>query len=126
MCHFRHFPEKLIEAHRSVFQIKQDEDGPFTGNQALGGCIGTLPKAFFKGCLYFHLQLIILIYGVFSGKLGVKKWLILLNPVCGLIVGIVLGAVLPGSLSGIPMGMRNLGEGLMYLIPYAYWQNHRA
>lgn len=29
-------------------------------------------------------------------------------------------------LSGIPMGMRNLGEGLMYLIPYAYWQNHRA
>ena len=44
----------------------------------------------------------------------------------GLIVGIVLGAVLPGSLSGIPMGMRNLGEGLMYLIPYAYWQNHRA
>jgi hypothetical protein len=72
------------------------------------------------------LQLIILIYGVFSGKLGVKKWLILLNPVCGLIVGIVLGAVLPGSLSGIPMGMRNLGEGLMYLIPYAYWQNHRA
>ena len=74
----------------------------------------------------FYLQLIILIYGVFSGKLGVKKWLILLNPVCGLIVGIVLGAVLPGSLSGIPMGMRNLGEGLMYLIPYAYWQNHRA
>ena len=73
-----------------------------------------------------HLQLIILIYGVFSGKLGVKKWLILLNPVCGLIVGIVLGAVLPGGLSGIPMGMRNLGEGLMYLIPYAYWQNHRA
>ena len=37
----------------------------------------------------FYLQLIILIYGVFSGKLGVKKW-------------------------------------LMYLIPYAYWQNHRA
>jgi len=73
-----------------------------------------------------YLQLIILIYGVFSGKLGVKKWLILLNPVCGLIVGIVLGAVLPGNLSGIPMGMRNLGEGLMYLIPYAYWQNHRA
>jgi len=61
-----------------------------------------------------------------KGKLGVKKWLILLNPVCGLIVGIVLGAVLPGSLSGIPMGMRNLGEGMMYLIPYAYWQNHRA
>jgi hypothetical protein len=43
-----------------------------------------------------------------------------------MIDGIVLGAVLPRSLSGIPMGMRNLGEGLMYLIPYAYWQNHRA
>ena len=58
----------------------------------------------------------------FSGKLGVKKWLILLNPVCGLIVGIVLGAVLPGNLRGIAIGMRNLGEGLMYLIPYAYYQ----
>ena len=26
VCHFRHFPEKLIEAHRSVFQIIQGEE----------------------------------------------------------------------------------------------------
>ena len=58
----------------------------------------------------------------FSGKLGVKKWLILLNPVCGLIVGIVLGAVLPGNLRGIAIGMRNLGEGLMYITAFSYWK----
>ena len=72
--------------------------------------------------LTFYLQLIVLIYGVFSGKFGVKKWLIVFNPVVGLVLGVILGAILPPSLTGVSLGMRNLGEGLMFIIPLAYWR----
>ncbi|MBQ3425200.1 MAG: hypothetical protein IJH38_08385 [Clostridia bacterium] len=34
----------------------------------------------------------------------------------------VLGAILPPSLTGVSLGMRNLGEGLMYITPLAYWK----
>ncbi len=70
----------------------------------------------------FYLQLIALIYGTLSGRFGVKKWLIILNPITGLIFGLILGKVLPTSANGLALGMRNLGEGLMYLIPLAYWK----
>ena len=63
-----------------------------------------------------------LLYGVFSGRFGVKKGLLLLNPIIGLIMGLVLGAVLPSPIKAISFGLRNLGEGLMYLIPLAYWK----
>ena len=55
MCHFRHFPEKLIEAGWSVFQIKQDEDSPFTRDQALGGCIGKKIPGIFNNTISFFL-----------------------------------------------------------------------
>lgn len=71
----------------------------------------------------FYIQLIVLIYGVFSGKFGVKKWLIIFNPIVGLVLGVVLGMVLPGAVNGLSYGMRSLGEGLMYLIPYTYWKS---
>lgn len=70
----------------------------------------------------FYLQLIPLFYGVFSGRFGVKKGLIILNPILGLILGLVLGAILPSPIKAISFGLRNLGEGLMYLIPLAYWK----
>ena len=38
----------------------------------------------------FYLQLIPLIYGIFSGRFGVKKGLIIINPILGLILGFVL------------------------------------
>ncbi|MBQ9663460.1 MAG: hypothetical protein IJV40_09965 [Oscillospiraceae bacterium] len=50
----------------------------------------------------------------------VKKGLILLNPIIGLIIGLVLGAALPSPIKAISYVLRNLGEGLMYLIPLAY------
>ena len=67
-----------------------------------------------------YLQLIPLIYGVFSGRFGVKKGLVVFNPIIGLVLGLVLGAVLPSPIKAISYGLRNLGEGLMYLIPLAY------
>lgn len=70
----------------------------------------------------FYLQLIPLIYGVFSGRFGVKKRLVVFNPIIGLVLGLVLGAVLPSPIKAIFYGLRNLGEGLMYLIPLAYWK----
>ena len=70
----------------------------------------------------FYLQVIVLIYGVFSGKFGCKKWLIIFNPVLGLVFGLVLGAILPPSLNGVSLGMRGLGEGIMYIIPFTYWK----
>ncbi len=72
--------------------------------------------------LTFYLQLIPLIYGVFSGRFGVKKGLIAFNPVIGLILGLALDAILPCPAKAISYGMRNLGEGLIYLIPLAYWK----
>ncbi len=69
----------------------------------------------------FYLQIIPVIYGVLSGKFGVKKWFIIFNPVVGLIIGIILGNILPAPVNGIAMGMRNLGEGLIYIIPAMYW-----
>ena len=51
-----------------------------------------------------------------------KKGLIILNPILGLISGLVLGAILPSPIKAISFGLRNLGEGLMYLIPLAYWK----
>ena len=71
----------------------------------------------------FYLQLIVLFYSVLSGKAAVKKWLIVCNPITGLVLGVLLGAILPASANGLALGMRNLGEGLMYLIPYIYWKN---
>ena len=70
----------------------------------------------------FYLQLLPLIYGVLGGRFGVKKGLILLNPIIGLVLGLVLGALLPSPIKAISYGLRNLGEGLMYLIPLAYWR----
>ena len=70
----------------------------------------------------FYLQLILLIYGIVRNRFGVKKWLLIFNPVTGLIIGMILGKVLPGAANGIALGMRNLGEGLMYMIPFAYWK----
>ena len=70
----------------------------------------------------FYLQLIPMIYGILSGKFGVKKWLIIFNPVVGLIIGIIFGNILPAPANGIAMGMRNLGEGLIYIIPALYWK----
>ncbi len=69
-----------------------------------------------------YLQLILLLYGIFSGRFGVKKWMIVFNPVVGLVLGVVLGAILPPSLNGFSLGMRNLGEGLMYVTPFVYWK----
>ena len=71
----------------------------------------------------FYLQIIVLIYGVFSGRFGVKKYLIIFNPIIFLIFGALLSNILPVEISGIALGMRNLGEGLMYIIPFAYWKN---
>ena len=70
----------------------------------------------------FYLQIIPMIYGILSGKFGVKKWLIIFNPVVGLIIGIIFGNILPTPANGIAMGMRNLGEGLIYIIPALYWK----
>lgn len=71
----------------------------------------------------FYLQLIVLFYSVLSGKAAVKKWLLVCNPISGLILGIILGAVLPSSANGIALGMRNLGEGFLYIIPYMFWKS---
>lgn len=70
----------------------------------------------------FYLQLIPLIYGIFSGRFGVKKGLIIINPILGLILGFVLGAILPSPIKAISFSLRNLGEGFMYGIPLAYWK----
>ena len=70
----------------------------------------------------FYLQLIPLFYGVFSGRFGVKKGLIIFNPILGLVLGLMFGAVLPSPIKAISFGLRNLGEGLMYGIPLAYWK----
>lgn len=51
-----------------------------------------------------------------------NKWLVVFNPIIGLVLGLVLGAVLPSPIKAIFYGLRNLGEGLMYLIPLAYWK----
>ncbi len=74
----------------------------------------------------FYLQLIVLIYGTLSGKFRAPKWLIVCNPIVFLILGAILTNVLPTSISGIALGMRNLGEGLMYLMPLAYWKKKDA
>lgn len=70
----------------------------------------------------FYLQLVPLIYGVFSRRFGVKKGLIVFNPILGLFLGLMFGALLPSPIKAISFGLRNLGEGLMYLIPLAYWR----
>jgi len=74
----------------------------------------------------FYLQLIVLIYGTLSGRFRAPKWLIVCNPIVFLILGVILSNVLPSSVSGIALGMRNLGEGLMYLMPLAYWKKKSA
>lgn len=70
----------------------------------------------------FYMQLIVLIYGTLSGRFRAPKWLIIRNPIVFLILGVVLSGMLPASVSGIAPGMRNLGEGLMYLMPLTYWK----
>ena len=71
----------------------------------------------------FYSQLIVLFYGVLSGRFGVKKWFLIFDPIVFLIIGAVISSILPASVSGIGLGMRNLGEGLMYIIPFAYRKN---
>lgn len=74
----------------------------------------------------FYLQLIVLIYSTLSGRFRTPKWLIVCNPIVFLILGVILSNVLPASVSGIALGMRNLGEGLMYLMPLTYWKKKSA
>ena len=99
------------------------------GNEAVYGDMDAIISGSFAPVdllilVTFYLQLIVLIYGVFSGRFGVKKWLIIFNPVFFLILGVLLSNVLPASISGIALGMRNLGEGLMYIIPLSYWKKN--
>ena len=102
-----------------------DENGAEAIYSAMDGAIsGSFALVDLIILVAFYLQIIPVIYGVLSGKFGVRKWLIIFNPVIGLIIGIILGNILPAPVNGIAMGMRNLGEGMIYLIPAMYWRKH--
>lgn len=72
--------------------------------------------------LAFYCQLFALILGIMSGQIVIKKGLIFFTPVTGLILSVILWITLPGAIKGIGLGIRNLSEGLMYLIPLYYWK----
>lgn len=65
----------------------------------------------------------IIIYAIIKGRLGLPKWMILLNPVFTVVLGSLI-SMLPiwNGVKGIFGAFESLGESLMYLIPLYYWK----
>ena len=76
--------------------------------------------------LLFYTQLAVIIYGVLSGRFGLRRRVLLYMTGVTLVVTAVLALSL--SLFGIRGGVgggESLFEGMMYLIPFWYWNTAR-
>lgn len=69
-------------------------------------------------------QAIIAIYLILSKKITQKKSMLLCNMIATFAIAFLINTVIGNSFSGTLLsGSKNLGDALMYLIPYTYWKN---
>ena len=69
-----------------------------------------------------YVQLIVLLYMILSGRSGLSKWFVLVGPFGAVAVGLLWSIVFRNTPLAAGWGScESLGEGLMYLAAYAYW-----
>ena len=70
-----------------------------------------------------YVQFIVLLYMILSKKSGLSKWYVLVGPFGAVAFGLLWSIVFQGTALAARWGScESLGEGLMYIVAYAYWK----